>query len=73
MNQKIKLKSGGEQTNSLLLFFCNVKKQDSYVKISLEKRGDILYNRSVGAMGNAGEQKRANDENHNAYGKENRK
>jgi hypothetical protein len=51
----------------------NVKNQDSYVKISLEKRGDILYNRSVGAMGNAGEQKRANDENHNAYGKENRK
>ena len=35
----------------MLLFFCNVKKQDSYVKISLEKRGDILYNRSVGTMG----------------------
>ena len=28
----------------------NVKNQDSYVKISLEKRGDILYNRSVGAL-----------------------
>jgi hypothetical protein len=45
----------------------DVKKQDSYVKISLEKRGDILYNRSVGAMGNAGEQKRANDENNSQW------